>query len=146
MYSTKRQHIESSLLRILAHFRAALGFKNAGAARRCGKTGLLLLPMLAPLAGCSSAELQDAVASCNSLIANRYAEQMGQVDVDDMLRNTQSRADGTVSVTSTITFRAGTSSEHSQRYTCNVAIHDQAGNYQPRVIGLQIDPVAMKSG
>lgn len=103
-----------------------------------------LLSTVLTLTGCTGGEVQAAVGHCSAEISSRYGDQMAEVDPDEMLRDALVLSDGTVSVASAITFRAGTSSEHSQRYVCQVALRDPSGRYQPRVIGLQIDPIATR--
>lgn len=103
-----------------------------------------LTAMLALLTACGGGEVGDAVSSCKQEIEARIADQMGQVDTSDMEAKATKSADGTIVISSLITFRAGTSDEGTQPYTCTVATKNDRGEYEPRVIGVQIDPLGFK--
>lgn len=103
-----------------------------------------LTAVLATLAACGGGEVGDAVAACKQAVESRVAEQMGQVDTGDMEAKAAKAADGNITITSLITFRAGTSDEGTQPYTCTVSTKNEKGEYELRIIGVQIDPLGYK--
>lgn len=103
-----------------------------------------MMVVIALLGGCGSSEVGDAVDICKREVDSRIADQMGQVDAKDMKSKAEVSADGTIVITSVITYRAGTSDEGTQPYTCKVSTKNANGEYEPRVIDVQIDPLGYK--
>lgn len=105
---------------------------------------ILMVMSLGVLTGCGGGELGDAVEMCRKEVQSRVTEAAAETDPKAMRASAQTAEDGVITFKSLITYRAGTSDQATQPFTCVVATKDDKGQYAPRVIQVHIDPLGYK--
>jgi len=86
------------------------------------------------LAGCAGGHGPE-VELCKTEVLVRVASQLGDVDAKDMAKNVSTLADGSIEIRSKIIYRAGSSDESTQDFTCTMA--KEGG--EVRLLNIQID-------
>lgn len=104
----------------------------------------LMAILLGSLLGCGSNEVNDAVELCRKAIDSQTADQAGAADTRAMQQAASLGEDGVITIKAFIRFRAGTSDEGTQPFTCMVSTRNEKGEYSPGIIRLEIDPLGFR--
>lgn len=104
----------------------------------------VLAVLLGGLAGCGGGEVGEAVELCRKAVNARLTDQAAEFDTSAMQKAATIADDGTITIREHIRFRTGTSDEGTQPFSCVVSTKNEKGEYDPRLIRMEIDPLGFK--
>lgn len=104
----------------------------------------VLAVLLGSLAACGGGEVGEAVELCRKAVDQRLTDQAAEFDTKAMKKAATIAEDGTITINAHIRFRVGTSDEGTQPFSCVVSTKNEKGEYDPRLIRMEIDPLGFR--